>query len=64
MSAYADMYLVLVTGYNDIKMFYNRESARKYAEEVNEHGTDNVITYAVYTEHEAVTEIDCLYGEG
>jgi hypothetical protein len=64
MSAYADHYLVLITGYNDIKMFYSRDEARKYAEEFHEHSTDNVITYAVYEEHGAVTEIDCLYGEG
>jgi len=61
---YPEMYLVLVTGYNDIKMFYTRASADKYAQETSEHGTDDVITYAVYPEHEAVQEIDCLYGEG
>jgi hypothetical protein len=64
MSAYADHYLVLITGYNDIKMFHTRESARQYAEEVNEHSTDNVITYAVYLDSETVKDIDCLYGEG
>jgi hypothetical protein len=64
MSAYADHYLVLVTGYNDIKMFFTREDARQYAEATNEVSTDNVITYAVYIDQRAVVEIDTLYGKG